>query len=518
MKWKVLIIVLMQCVFYINVAYSQVPNNINFQAVAQLNDGNLIKDQTVTILVQITQDNLYPTLRYGEVHQVTTNSLGHFNLKIGSGEIEDGSFDDIQWEHANVKLNLEIDITGGVNFTPLGSTELLTVPYAFYAGEAATLVSADCARVSYCNELVIGDEEIPDIYANGEGKIGIGTRTLDTDERKDIELGVDKRLWGYSTEFHLDKSGVFNLQAMDSVCKPAVVWYDPSGGRQAAIVAHIKSAWDGSIHNHWSIETTNEAGELHTRMEFPLDRDWTTIETHGSDFKVGDGGTLISGGDLFGYGTYKFGFGDKDWDMYGLFGNAKWEFYRSTNSAQLLLHQGDGSKNAELLLKKGNNEWNISNRVNLEFRFNNNELITFLPNNNVGIGISNPTSRLHVDGDVKITSGHSYLTEGGDFAEYFQSEALLSIGDIVGINLDNGLARKYQNGDALLGIASDDAGFVGNINENREDGKSRVLVGLVGQLVFNDEQAIVKNGIVYTNDMQKIGILLASGKVFIRMN
>ncbi len=526
MKNTYIIISVFLMLLFASQLFSQNSDAINFQAIAKTGNGNVIANQDVKVLIQLIQVNLSPETRYTETHLVTTNNTGFFVLEIGNGNVQSGAFENVEWEHQNVKLSLKIDENGGSNFVPLGTSQLLTVPYSYFSNAAKSLVSDeniliqsdDEMQIFYGGELLIGSEENPDFYSNGNGKIGIGTKDLDEDDRKDIELGLNKRLWGYSSEYHLDKSGVINFQAMDSVSKPAILWYSPTKTRQAAIVAHIKSAWDGSMHNHWSIETSNEDGELHTRMEFPLNTDWSTIETHSSNFMVGDEGDLMTTGRIHAYGAKKVAFGDKDWANVGVYGDAKWEFYRSTSNAQVLIHQGDGNKKAELLLKNGNNEWNISNRDYLDFRFNTNSVLTLFTNRNVGIGITEPTSKLHVDGDVKITAGHSYLTAGGDYAEYFQSEGALIVGDVVGINLANGLARKYQEGDALLGIISDDAGFIGNDKNNDQSKNPRALVGLVGQLKVDENQVIVDGGFVYTTDMNKIGIMLASGKVFIRMN
>jgi len=517
MKIKMIIIAIIQSLLFSLVVNGQVPQAINFQAVAKLSNGTLVKDQAVAVLVNLTQENLTPQLRYSEVHHVSTNSAGHFVLQIGTGTAIEGSFDQIQWELANVILDLEMDVNGGSNYTNLGATQLLTVPYSYHSESSKSLVSSDNIEINAASELIIGDEETPDIYTNGSGKIGIGTRNLDPDNRKDIELGINKRLWGYSDEYHLDKSGVYNLQAVDSLSKPAVVWYDWNTKRQAAIVAHYGSGGHDKIHNHWSIETTTESGELFTRMEFPLDLDWTTIETHSADFKVGDGGSLITSGNYYGYNMRNFAFGDKNWDSLGLYGGAKWEFYRASNTARLLIHQGDGTSNSEVLLKSGESEWRL--RANEAFEITNSSHTGILisPSRYVGIGVDEPTSKLHVNGDVKVTSGHGFITEGADFAEFFQSENELEVGDIVGINLKNGLARVYHEGDALLGVVSDDAGFIGNTAKDGNPNGTHTLVGLTGQLRFDPDQVIIERGIVYTKDMQKIGILLASGKVFLRM-
>jgi len=521
---KKAIVLLLILPLFINIVYSQVPNAINFQAVAKLNDGSLIMDKEISVKILLNQESISPNLRYAEVHMVHTNSVGHFGFQIGTGEIVQGSFNDIRWQSGNVVLNLEIDVNGGGAFEALGSSELLTVPYAFYALAANSLMSVNDIVISSDNDLhinsgkliYIGKEESPSIYINEDGKIGLGNTQLDDDDRKDIELGVNKRMWGYSSEYHLDKSGVFNLQAVDSSSKPAIVWYSPTKLRQAAMVAHLKSVAQGNFHNHWSIETSDESGDLQTRFEIPLNSDWTTIETHWGDFKVGDGGSFLTTGKIYSYGQNKVGFGDKDWEAIGLTDNAKWEFYRMENSAQMMIHQASGTKNAELLLKRGDDEWNISNRGDLQLRYNSAKVLILSTNKNVGIGISDPTSKLHIDGDVNITSGHSYLTGGADFAEYFQAEKEMQVGDIVGVNLKNGLARVYQKGDALIGVVSQNPGFVGNNNNDSKN--TSVLVGLVGQVEFNKKQVQIKKGKVYTKDGQQIGILLASGSVYLRIN
>lgn len=411
---------------------AQSPEKMTYQAVIRNSSEQLICNQMVGMQISILQDSASGIVVYTETQTPTTNINGLIVLEIGTGTTID-DFSLINWANGPYFINIKTDTAGETNYTIEGTTQMLSVPYALYANVSSSLFSvnniiidaADDININYGRQVVIGNEENPAIFINENGKIGIGNKDLDPDERKDIELGINKRLWGYSSEYHLDKSGVFNLQAFDSLSKPAIVWYSPEKNRQAAIVAHTWSRGHSKLHNHWSIETTNEKGELHTRMEFPLGQDWTTIETHSANFKIGDGGNLIATGHLWGYGTKKLGFGDKVWDSLGVFSDAKWEFYRSSSTAQMLIHQADGLKNAELLLKKGMDIWSISNRNSLQFIFNNNKVMTLLTNKNVGIGISNPTSKLHVDGDVKITKGHSYVTEGADFAEYFLCEKIL---------------------------------------------------------------------------------------------
>ena len=135
---------------------------------------------------------------------------------------------------------------------------------------------------------------------------------------------------------------------------------------------------------------------------------------------------------------------------------------------------------------------------------------------NVGIGTTSPNYKLDVDGDVNISTGHSYLTNGADFAEYFINEEGLMSGDVAGINMETGKVRKYQTGAELVGIVSDNAGSVGNNDTGRENDTEYSLIGLSGQLNFDETQVVIENRVVKTIDGKKIGVLLADGKVFIR--
>ncbi len=108
----------------------------------------------------------------------------------------------------------------------------------------------------------------------------------------------------------------------------------------------------------------------------------------------------------------------------------------------------------------------------------------------------------------------SISTDGADYAEFFQNEEKIKNGDLAGLNLSTGKVRKYVAGDEFIGIVTPEAGFIANAKHS--DDKNYTLIGLVGQLEYRDDQVVVENRIVRTLDGKKIGVLLKSGKVFIR--
>jgi hypothetical protein len=56
-----------------------------------------------------------------------------FSLKIGNGNATAGNFSSINWSEINAWLQVDMDPFGGNAFVSMGSSELLSVPYALYA-------------------------------------------------------------------------------------------------------------------------------------------------------------------------------------------------------------------------------------------------------------------------------------------------------------------------------------------------------------------------------------------------
>lgn len=108
--------------------------------------------------------------------------------------------------------------------------------------------------------------------------------------------------------------------------------------------------------------------------------------------------------------------------------------------------------------------------------------------------------------------GVAYRTTGADYAEYFSAEETISGKKLVGLNLKTGKVRAWRSGDPLVGVVSSSPGFVGNDIED----SSAVLVALLGQVEIEDDaKMVINNNVVKTSDGQKIGYLLANGRILI---
>ena len=112
---------------------AQVPQGVNYQAIARDASGNPLQNRSVSVRVAVL-DGVNPGVTvYQETHTALTNQFGLFTLKVGMGNPTIGSFNTINWAGGNKYMLVELDVNGGSNYLNMGVTQLLSVPYALYA-------------------------------------------------------------------------------------------------------------------------------------------------------------------------------------------------------------------------------------------------------------------------------------------------------------------------------------------------------------------------------------------------
>lgn len=155
---------------------------MNYQAVARDATGKLLSKKTVFLRVNLLSDGPTGNAVYSEVHQVTTNENGLFNLVIGKGENKGSAFQTIPWAEKNIWLELALSESKKEAFSVIGASQLLAVPYAYHAGSAETLHLHETNEKSACSRVAAG---MPFWTVNGNDKVSdechfIGT-TVDED-------------------------------------------------------------------------------------------------------------------------------------------------------------------------------------------------------------------------------------------------------------------------------------------------------------------------------------------------
>lgn len=119
---------------------AQTPHAMKYQTVIRNNAGEALVNKLVAIRASILSGSTSGTMVYQEVHNIATNEFGIANLNIGEGTVQSGIFNNIAWGNANHFLKIEIDIANGTNFAFMGTSQLLSVPYALYAEKSANAI------------------------------------------------------------------------------------------------------------------------------------------------------------------------------------------------------------------------------------------------------------------------------------------------------------------------------------------------------------------------------------------
>lgn len=135
---KIVKLVFLLFVFcFLQSAFSQSPQKMSYQAVIRDAANNLIVNSLVIMRISILQTSVTGTVVYSETDEVTTNANGLATLEIGGVNPDIGTLEDINWAAGPYYIKTETDPTGTYSgFTISGTTELLSVPYAFLSEKA----------------------------------------------------------------------------------------------------------------------------------------------------------------------------------------------------------------------------------------------------------------------------------------------------------------------------------------------------------------------------------------------
>ena len=116
---------------------AQSPEKMSYQAVIRDGSDNLITSSNVGMRIQILQGSEFGAAVYVETHTPASNANGLVNIEIGAGNVVSGDFTTIDWSNGPFYIKSEVDTGGSDNYSITTTTELLSVPYALYAENAA---------------------------------------------------------------------------------------------------------------------------------------------------------------------------------------------------------------------------------------------------------------------------------------------------------------------------------------------------------------------------------------------
>jgi len=133
MKNQRLIIIFIS--FITTITLGQSPQGFGYQAEIRNNNGDLLVNQQIGVLISIIEGSAAGNTSYEETHTITTSNLGKLTLQIGTGNSTVGDFSTIPWGENTFFMEVGIDTSGGSNFVVISNAQILSVPYALQARE-----------------------------------------------------------------------------------------------------------------------------------------------------------------------------------------------------------------------------------------------------------------------------------------------------------------------------------------------------------------------------------------------
>lgn len=125
---------------------AQAPQKMSYQAVIRDASGNLVIHRQVGMRITILEGALPGTAVYQETQTPTTNENGLVTIQIGGNT----GLDAVDWGNGLHYITTETDPSGGSSYTIIGTSQLLSVPYALYAKTAET--AKDAATKAYVDQ------------------------------------------------------------------------------------------------------------------------------------------------------------------------------------------------------------------------------------------------------------------------------------------------------------------------------------------------------------------------------
>src|SRR5574344_1259009 len=174
--------------------WAQSPEKMSYQAVIRNSGDSLVRNTQIGMQISILQGAVNGTAVYVETQSPTSNANGLVSVEIGTGITSD-DFASIDWANGPYFIKTEIDPTGGSNYTIIGTSQLLSVPYALHAktadvltggitetdpaytaSQAAKITSTDITNLGNLSGVNTGDQDLSGLATKTEVTAGLATK------------------------------------------------------------------------------------------------------------------------------------------------------------------------------------------------------------------------------------------------------------------------------------------------------------------------------------------------------
>ena len=205
------------------IASAQAPQGFNYQATVRNSAGALIVNQNVNFKFNIMLNSQTSVPIYSETHFAPTDDLGQVNLTVGTGTPTTGTFSAINWAAGSYFLGIELNTGSG--YVAMGTTQLLSVPYALYANSAGNSQSQRRNSIS-----LIGN--ITNAQAAAKIAAEVGPETENIYIRNTTQLtSVDLSSITFGVDIYIENNETLtniNLSGLTQVANNFIIYNNPS--------------------------------------------------------------------------------------------------------------------------------------------------------------------------------------------------------------------------------------------------------------------------------------------------
>ena len=198
------------------VSFSQAPEGFKYQAVVRNSGNAILANQAVGMQMTIQQGSIGGTTVYSETFSTTTNAYGLVNLEIGSGTVVSGVFASIDWSNGPFFIETAVDVTGGTSYVVMGTSQLMSVPYALHAKTADNILNdqVDDADANPTNEIQALSMSNDTLYLSNGGAVYLGAYAIDNVEDADANPTNELQAISFSNDtLYLSNGGTVYLGA-----------------------------------------------------------------------------------------------------------------------------------------------------------------------------------------------------------------------------------------------------------------------------------------------------------------
>ncbi len=231
---------------------AQAPQGFKYQSIIRNVSGDVLANENVNIGITILQGSEEGVEVFTETHDTITNAFGLVNLEIGFSDPT--AFAAIEWSLG--KCYIQIDINGNI----MGAAQLLSVPYALYAGSAGSSEELQDIGLTGSELSISGGSTIdlaPLLVSNDNQTLSISGNELSIDGGNSVTLpnGIDDADNDPTNEIELPTQSVNDANKMLVADGGGnVSWQTNSGGQLVVVddlttggVTEVLSAQQGKV-------------------------------------------------------------------------------------------------------------------------------------------------------------------------------------------------------------------------------------------------------------------------------